>query len=38
VTDQQRGFGAAFVDQAANVGGQLLGIIRRDAVNIQARV
>jgi len=32
VTDQHRGFGAAFVDQAADVVGQLVGVIGRDVV------
>jgi hypothetical protein len=32
MTDQQRGFGAAFADQAADVVGQLVDVIGRDAV------
>ena len=35
VTDQQRGLGPAFVDQAADVGGQLTGVVRGDAVRLR---
>jgi hypothetical protein len=35
VTGQQRGLGAALVDQIADVGGQLAGVVGRDAVRLR---
>jgi hypothetical protein len=31
VTDQQRGLGAAFVDEIVDVGGELVGVVGLDA-------
>ena len=38
VSGQQRGLGAAFVDQTADVGGQLADVVRRDAVRFRGQV
>ena len=35
VTHQQRGLGTAFVDEIADVGGQLVGVIGRDAIRLR---
>ena len=34
VTHQQRGLGPAFADEIADVGGQLVGVVRRDAIRL----
>ena len=38
VTDQQRGLGAAFADEIAHVGGQLVGGVSREAVGLRRQV
>ena len=38
VTHQQRGLGTAFVDEIADVGGQLVGVVGRDAVRPRRQV
>jgi hypothetical protein len=35
VTDQQRGFGAAFVDKAADVVGEPVGFVGLDALRLR---
>jgi hypothetical protein len=38
VTDQQGGLGAAFVDEVADVGGQLVDVVGGDAVRLRRQV
>jgi hypothetical protein len=38
VTGQQRGLGAAFVDEIADVGGELAGVVGRDAARLGGQV
>jgi hypothetical protein len=38
VTGQQRGSGAAFVDEAADAGGELVGVVGLDAVRLDDRL
>ncbi len=38
VPDQQRGLGTAFVDEVADIGGQLIGVVGLDAVRLSGQV